>query len=93
MIITHPTSTHLSLENVILTLVAATLGHKSVKTKPDDSLLSGRNGFDSFSLMEFVLRLEEAFGLTIPDEDLDPDIFYSVKTIAVYLRARLEQQD
>lgn len=91
MISSYSPSTHPSLETKILALVADTLNRKPGKIKPDDPLLPGHDGFDSFSLMEFVLRLEDTFGLNIPDEDLDPDIFYSVKTITAYVRDKLER--
>lgn len=74
-------------------LVVSTLGKKSGSVKPDDALLSSQAGFDSFSLMELVLRLEDTFGLSIPDEDLDPDVLHSVKTITSYVHGRLEQRD
>ncbi len=86
------TQTDQALEDMVAHLAALALGEKSGPVGPDDPLLSGEAGFDSVSLMEFVLRLEDTFGVSIPDEDLDPDIFYSVKSIAAYLRARPEPE-
>ena len=80
-----------ALADTVMDLVISTLGKKSASLKPDDPILSGQANFDSFSLMEFVLRLEEAFGINIPDEDLDPDIFHSVKTIVAYVQRHLEK--
>jgi acyl carrier protein len=82
-----------ALEDTVTRLVTATLGKKSGIVKQDEPLLSSKVGFDSFSLMELVLRLEDTFDLSIPDEDLDPDIFHSVKTIVTYLHDRLRQTD
>ena len=79
-----------SMENTIACLATLALGKKPGHIGLDDSLLYGQAGFDSISLMEFVLRLEGTFGISIPDADLDPDIFHSVKTVASYVRARLE---
>ena len=84
---------HQALEDRVAQLVTAALGKKPGSVKPGDALFSGQSGFDSFSLMELVLRLEDSFGLRIPDEDLDPDIFHSIRTIAAYLQSRLEQRD
>jgi len=81
-----------ALEDAVAHVAAIALGKKPGLIGLDDPLLSGEAGFDSISLMEFVLRLEDTFGVNIPDEDLDPDIFYSVKTIASYLRARSEPE-
>lgn len=72
-------------------LIKASLDKESASFRPEDPLFSGEAVFDSFSLMEFVLRLEEAFGIDIPDEDLDPDIFHSVKTIVAYVQRHLDK--
>ena len=79
-----------ALEDTVMDLILSTLDKKSAGLKPDDPLFSGQAGFDSFSLMEFVLRLEDVFGINIPDEDLDPDIFHSGKTIVAYVQRHLQ---
>ncbi len=56
--------------------------------EPDAPLSSDRDGFDSLALLELVLRVEETFGIRIPDEDLDPDNFRSVASLADYVRRR-----
>ena len=81
------------LEDAVAQLVATTLGKNPRSVQIDEPLLSNQAGFDSFSLLELVLHLEDTFSISIPDEDLDPDIFHSVKTIASYLYVRLEQRD
>jgi acyl carrier protein len=79
-----------ALEDTVSQLVVSSLGRKLESDDRDAPLFSSEAGFDSFSLMELVLRLEEAFDISIPDQDLDPEVFQSVTTIASYLRARLE---
>lgn len=78
------------LQATVIKLVASTLNKKTKEIQPDESLFSTKSGFDSFSLMEFVLQLEETFDISIPDDDLDPDIFYSIESIIDYLNTRLE---
>ena len=48
---------------------------------PDDSLLA-KGLLDSMSILKTVTFCEEQFGITIPDEDVLPDNFESVKAIA-----------
>jgi acyl carrier protein len=48
---------------------------------PDDSLLA-KGLLDSLSILKTVTFCEEQFGITIPDEDVLPDHFESVRTIA-----------
>jgi acyl carrier protein len=79
------------LMETVIHLITATLAEKQGKIKPNTPLFSGEAEFDSVALLEFILRLEGTFGLSLPDEDLDPDIFYSPETIVAYLRSRLDQ--
>jgi acyl carrier protein len=48
---------------------------------PDDSLL-GRGLLDSMSILKTVTFCEEEFAITIPDEEVLPDHFESVRAIA-----------
>jgi len=48
---------------------------------PEDSLVE-RGLLDSMSILKTVTFCEEQFGITIPDEDVLPDHFESVRTIA-----------
>lgn len=79
---------HQDLESVVIRLVADALDKEPDSISPGAPLFSSQEGFNSFALMEFLLRLEDTLGFSIPDEDLDPDIFYSIQTIVVYLRTR-----
>ena len=79
-----------NLMHTVTDLIATVLGQKRVKIKPTTSLLVGEKIFDSFGLVEFILRLEDTFGISIPDEDIDPNIFESPQTIVDYLRGRLD---
>jgi len=83
---------HQVLEASVTQLVVTALGKQPGSIGPDDPLYSSQAGFDSFSLVELVLRLEDTFGISIPDEDLDPDVFHSVKTVADYVSDRLVQE-
>ncbi len=79
------------LMETVIHLITITLDEKRGQIEPDTPLFSGQAGFDSVGLLEFILRLEDTFCFSLPDEDLDPDIFYSPETIVAYLRSRLDQ--
>lgn len=49
------------------------------------------NGFDSTSLLEFILELEDTFDIVIPDDDLIPDNFSSISKIADYIVSLMEE--
>jgi acyl carrier protein len=51
---------------------------------PDESLFDS-GALDSFTLPDLVTGLEEEFGVSIPDADLVPERFDTVKKIEAYL--------
>ncbi len=73
----------------VIDLVAKAAGDKPARIGPETMLFSSLETFDSFAMLELVLRLESTFALSIPDEDLDRDIFRSPQTIVTYLCWRL----
>jgi acyl carrier protein len=52
--------------------------------KPEDDLLSA-GIIDSLGILQLVAFIEERFDITIPDEDVVFDNFYSVKALSDYL--------
>jgi len=52
-------------------------------------LLGAGIGLDSVEALQLVARMEEVFGLTIADEDLDAAHFRTVGTFARFIEARL----
>ena len=76
------------IESTVIQVVNTTLKKKAGNIGLDDPLLSSDGHFDSFSLMELVLHLEETFNIEIPDDHLDPDNFYSIKSITSYIKNR-----
>ena len=63
-------------------LVNEVLYDKDLKDlKPEDQLIE-RGLLDSLSILKTVTFCEERFGITIPDQDVLPDHFESVRAIA-----------
>lgn len=54
----------------------------------EDSLFEA-GVLDSFALPDMVSAIEQEFGVTIPDSDLNPRKFDSIARIDAYLEARL----
>ena len=82
-----------TVQEKVIELASISLGRDSDAPDVDGPLYGIEAGFDSFSLLEFVLRLEDEFGIAIPDEDLDPDIFHSINTVAAYVLRRIEEKE
>lgn len=73
----------------VIELASISLGRDLDTLAMDEPLYRTEAGFDSIALMEFILRLEDEFGISIPDEDLDPEIFHSINTIVTYVLRRI----
>ena len=82
-----------TVQDKVIELASISLGRESDAPGVDEPLYETEAGFDSFSLLEFILRLEDEFGIAIPDEDLDPDVFRSINTVVVYLLRRIEEKE
>jgi acyl carrier protein len=55
--------------------------------KPEDPLIE-RGLLDSLSILKTVTFCEERFGITVPDQDVLPDHFESVRAIAALVDRR-----
>lgn len=51
----------------------------------DDILFGGEMGLNSMAMIELVVGIEEEFNIEVSDEDLRPEVFESVNTIARYV--------
>ena len=69
-------------------LVNEVLYDQDVKDlKPEDPLIT-RGLLDSLSILKTVTFCEERFGISIPDQEVLPDHFESVRTIAALVDRR-----
>jgi D-alanine--poly(phosphoribitol) ligase subunit 2 len=67
--------------------ILETVTKKPVTPTPDESLFDS-GLLDSFALPDLVSALEEEFGISIPDSDLNPRKFASIERIEEYLDSR-----
>lgn len=60
----------LTLENLKLLLSkSSSLGEAALELDLDKSLVE--QGVDSLDILDYLLQIEEKFGVSIPDEDID----------------------
>lgn len=60
------------------------VSQKDVNPEPDESLFDS-GLLDSFALPDMVGELEKAFGIKIPDSDLNPRKFDTIERIEAYV--------
>lgn len=70
--------------------IRQTLAPLALAPLPDDedASLFELGVIDSFGLMDAVARLEEAFGVKVPDADLNPRRFETIAKIERYFDSR-----
>jgi acyl carrier protein len=73
------------LEMKIKSVIAERAG-KSVSDIRDDASFIEDLGLDSLDLVDMIMKLEEEFGISIPDEDLDK--IRTVKDAINYIREK-----
>ena len=66
---------HLNLEDV-----------DAAEVDPDDQLFGEGLGLDSIDALELIVLLEKNYGVTIENPKEGKEIFYSVRTIAEYIK-------
>ena len=76
------------IERKIKELLARKLDRK-IEDIHGDSRLAEDLGVDSFGTVELMFEIEEAFGLQIPDSDIEP--VRTVDDIVAYLQGWLNQ--
>lgn len=62
------------------------VSRKNVNPSPEESLFDSGT-LDSFALTDLVSALEGAFGVRVPDSDLNPRKFDSVARIDSYIQS------
>jgi acyl carrier protein len=67
--------------------IIQTVSQKAIEPGAGESLFDS-GLIDSFALPDLVSGLEEAFGLKIPDADLNPRKFDTIERIENYLESR-----
>lgn len=68
--------------------IIRTITKKPAAPGPDESLFDS-GILDSFALPDMVSAIEQRFGISIPDSDLNPRKFDSIARIESYLESRL----
>lgn len=63
-------------------------GYSKKELRDDDSFL-GQGIIDSTGILELVSFVEEEFGITVMDEELIPDNFDSISSLARYIPRKM----
>ncbi len=78
-----------SLEKFLLSDIASDLGKKTLD--PDENLLE-QSIIDSLGILKLVTFLEEAFGIQVIDEDIVPENFQSLNSMASFVEQKIKNR-
>ena len=82
-----PGLSEMSLDERISKIIIEQLGAKPAQIVPDASFIDDL-GADSLAIVQFVMAIEEAFDIEIPDADADQ--LQTIGDAVAYLHQRLE---
>jgi acyl carrier protein len=78
------------LEGILLTEITGDPGRKSLD--PDEDLLE-EGIIDSLGIMKLVLSLEKTFGIEVSEEDVVPDNFQSLNSLAKFVEQKMQKKN
>jgi acyl carrier protein len=83
---------NLSVQDRILALVKAILEQNSIasEVRPETRLVDG--GLTSMDMVNLMLSVEAEFDFTIPQSEITPENFRSVKTLELMIAGQLQPQ-
>ncbi len=76
------------IKNVIIERVGLDLSIEDIND--NDYLLTGGLNLESIMILEIIVCLEEVYGVSFDEEEMTPEQFCSVKSIADSIREKLD---
>lgn len=68
------------------------MNKSSANDLTEDTLLLTTGFLDSFSMMELIIFIEERFEISFTDEELNPEVFSSVRNINNVITEKLKNE-
>lgn len=63
---------------------------EEITVGPEDNLFQ-LGVLDSVLLIRLVGEIEKTFGISVPDREITPDYFLSIRRVGLYVRSKLAQ--
>ena len=80
-----------SVERRLRSIIAGIAGCEPDGFSADEPLFRGGLELDSLSGAELILRIEQEFGISVADEDLDLESLYSLQTLCRFIGETLQK--
>ena len=76
-------------EQIVYTKVRSFLSRRSPRTLGDDESLIDCGALDSIGILELVTYLEQEFEVQLSDEDVSPENFRTIRSVAGFLIGKM----
>ena len=67
------------------------LGKKVKQVTDETPLIDGGLNMDSINVLELISLIEEKFGITVRDEDINIELLGNIGSLAAYVRKQMQQ--
>ncbi len=81
--------TEQGIERKVIEIVAAVCKRPTETIQTGDSLMDDL-GVDSIRFLEILAEVEESFGFDIDVDDLRPELFRTIRSVAHYVKGRVK---
>ena len=80
-----------NLRQDIVAILQANLGLPidAISSHPDTRVLGAIPELDSMSVVSVLVTLEEQYGITIDDDEVDADVFATIGSLSTFLASKL----
>ena len=79
-----------AIDEQVLAVVKRLLGGGGQEMMSLETLLIGEWAeFDSVSVLNLLMELEQQFSISIDDDDVEPELFISVRTVSEFVSRKL----
>lgn len=68
---------------------ALSISETSRELRPTDTLLGGIPELDSMTVVTILIKLENHYGFVIDDDEIDADVFDTVKSLIEFVEQKL----
>ena len=82
----------MDIQSDVVAILQSTLGISvgAIMPHPDTRVLGAIPEMDSMSVVAILASLEERYGITVDDDEVDADVFATVGSLAAFVEPKLE---
>ncbi|MCB1689005.1 MAG: hypothetical protein KDI33_10980 [Halioglobus sp.] len=82
----------MDIQSDVIAILQSTLGIPagSIAAHPDTRILGAIPEMDSMSVVGILASLEEQYGITVDDDEIDADVFATVGSLTAFVAAKLD---